>query len=682
MATHPRRQYFGLWRVLTVVATASALLVAGLTPAQAETPTPQELIGTGSVIGVVTDEGGAPVEGVDVAAFPWNSTVGTWDDNSGVWSHTGPDGRFAIEGLPAGRYTISYMPYLDHRYLSMWWGNHLWKADAEGFDVVAGDPPFDASATLILGGTISGVVTARGGGGLAYARVEITGDHSSYREIYADDQGSYSVSGLAPRSYTVHFKAPQGTSWIDYWWDQADSWNTATPIQIELGTVVTGVNGVLAAPSSISGRLVDTDGSPVAGMSVVASVLLGGVEGSWTTAGSRKSAADGTFTIGGLRPGRYRLQILPPTGVESEYAHQWWSGTSEESEAEIIDVPAEETVAIGDATLLKVIGTSGSARLSGISPGVGDQLAPAAFVDGGVAGLTRSRQWFRDGVLIPGVTGSSYVVQLEDFGTRISTREDLTAPGYLPVSVDLGQTEPVGLGSFEVIENLRAYGGAEGPGLTLNVWGGHLEPEPTHASYQWLRNGVAISGQTASTYVTTSDDFGSRLSVVVTVTAPGYKPLTQTLEYGQACYRESDVPPPVIVGERAAGSTLSVAPLPGPPDMVLKYQWWLGSPIPGETAPTLKLKKAYAGYPVMLTLTRTVPGCPQLASHSSAWGVPKTTLASTPKVAGVVARRHTLAHPSRQLDLGNAVQLPLVCRWRSNQFRHAFHAEIERRARG
>ena len=46
--------------------------------------------------------------------------------------------------------------------------------------------------------------------------------------------------------------------------------------------------------------------------------------------------------------------------------------------------------------------------------------------------------------------------------------------------------------------------------------------------YQWLRNGVAISGATGSTYKLTATDKGKRITVRVTGTKTGYTTLVKT----------------------------------------------------------------------------------------------------------------------------------------------------------
>ncbi len=45
---------------------------------------------------------------------------------------------------------------------------------------------------------------------------------------------------------------------------------------------------------------------------------------------------------------------------------------------------------------------------------------------------------------------------------------------------------------------------------------------PTGFTYQWLRNGVAISGATLSSYTPVAADVAASLKVRVTPTKPGY----------------------------------------------------------------------------------------------------------------------------------------------------------------
>ncbi len=59
-----------------------------------------------------------------------------------------------------------------------------------------------------------------------------------------------------------------------------------------------------------------------------------------------------------------------------------------------------------------------------------------------------------------------------------------------------------------------------GARLTANA--GTWSPAPVYLSYQWLRNGTAISGATSNTYVPTLADVRSKISVKVTGTKSGY----------------------------------------------------------------------------------------------------------------------------------------------------------------
>jgi surface antigen len=74
--------------------------------------------------------------------------------------------------------------------------------------------------------------------------------------------------------------------------------------------------------------------------------------------------------------------------------------------------------------------------------------------------------------------------------------------------------------------------GRAAQGQTLTVTTGRWAPVQPDLTYQWLRNGVVISGATAASYQPSSKDVGRSLSVLTTAQAPGYLPVAQTTTVG------------------------------------------------------------------------------------------------------------------------------------------------------
>ena len=64
-------------------------------------------------------------------------------------------------------------------------------------------------------------------------------------------------------------------------------------------------------------------------------------------------------------------------------------------------------------------------------------------------------------------------------------------------------------------------------GHTLTVSDGKFKPSAAAVSYQWVRNGVPITGATAATYLLTTEDVAQVVGVVVTGSLPNVTPISQ-----------------------------------------------------------------------------------------------------------------------------------------------------------
>lgn len=138
-------------------------------------------------------------------------------------------------------------------------------------------------------------------------------------------------------------------------------------------------------------------------------------------------------------------------------------------------------------------------------------------------GATLSYQWLRNGKEIPGATQKSHTSRARDLGNTLSVRVTGAKAGYTPLSKTSAAVEvqagrlwgstPVIKGSAKVGSKIAAVPRKWASGAQL--------------TYQWLRDGKAIRGATTKSYVPQAADEGSRLSVRVTGTKPGYAPLTK-----------------------------------------------------------------------------------------------------------------------------------------------------------
>ncbi|UJP39758.1 hypothetical protein [Cellulomonas palmilytica] len=152
---------------------------------------------------------------------------------------------------------------------------------------------------------------------------------------------------------------------------------------------------------------------------------------------------------------------------------------------------------------------------------------------------TTSYQWLRDGKEISGATASSYKLTAADLRTKISvkaTHRPTIAGNAYGFSTST-KTAAVMAGNAPVAKALPAITGTTKVGKTLTASRGTWDSSGLTFTYQWLRNGTAISGATKNTYVLTSSDAGKKLSVKVTAKRDGYLAGTATSKQTAAISR-------------------------------------------------------------------------------------------------------------------------------------------------
>ena len=139
------------------------------------------------------------------------------------------------------------------------------------------------------------------------------------------------------------------------------------------------------------------------------------------------------------------------------------------------------------------------------------------------ADATLTRQWKRNGAAIAGATGATYTLTVDDLGKAITLTVTGRKAGHSEDEATSAPTAAVGAGTITATR--PKVTGKLKVGKSLTAKPGTATPGTATVKYQWLRNGTAIRGATASTYKLTRKDKGKKLSVKVTRTATGYTTL-------------------------------------------------------------------------------------------------------------------------------------------------------------
>ncbi|WP_425956346.1 hypothetical protein [Xylanimonas sp. McL0601] len=141
----------------------------------------------------------------------------------------------------------------------------------------------------------------------------------------------------------------------------------------------------------------------------------------------------------------------------------------------------------------------------------------------------------------------------------------------------------------------------------------------TALTYQWLLDGKAIVGATASTYTPLASSYGKTLSLKVTGRKTGYTPAARTSAGAHVNAGIFTAPTPKISGVARAGLVLTAVPGTWSPTASLTYQWKTnGAAIVGATKSTYTLTSSLRGRTVTVTVTGRASGYTTVSKTSAA----------------------------------------------------------------
>ena len=365
---------------------------------------------------------------------------------------------------------------------------------------------------------------------------------------------------------------------------------TATPTptiagQAQVGSVLTALPGTWGpAPVTLSYQW-KRDGAPIAGAtSATYAVVLA------------DAAAAITVTV---------------TGVKSTYASV--STTSDET-----------AVVIGGA-----ITSAPTPTIAG-SPRVG---APLTAVTGtwAPAPITLHYRWKWNGTPIAGATASTFTPQAAHAGGTLTVTVTGSRPGYAPIEKTSAASATVTGGVLTPASAPRITGtNTVGSTLTATVagWG----PSPVALKYTWKRDGIAIAGAVAPTYLLVNDDAGSSITVTVTGGKIGFTEVERSSATTSMITGGIFAAPlPTVAGTPLIGSTLTAtAGAWTPAPTTVTYQWSRsGAPIAGATSANYTLTVADIDAAITVTVAGTRAGFTPVTKTSTAL-TPLRTFAATP----------------------------------------------------
>jgi protocatechuate 3,4-dioxygenase beta subunit len=426
-----------------------------------------------TISGTVTASEGGDLSGVEVSVY----------DESGAFVQavtSGAEGTYIVSGLSAGTYTVQFEP-AGTDYIGQFYDEKSDGNSATSVVLAAGASKEDIDAKLSKGATVDGTVTAAGGGPLEDVEVHVqpTSGGVGGSAITGAD-GSYSVPGLQPGSYTVEFE-PVDSSYAGQYYDNTAEAATAHLITLSSGATEENINATLSSGGSIGGTVTDaqTD-APVDGVQVSVGPAEGGGQAITTTTGE-----DGTYSVSGLSPGKYVVAFEPN---EADYVGQYFDGKSGAGSAGEITLEAGAGDEHVDASLVQSATVTGNVTDAKTGSPIQGATVFAQSIEGGV---TRTATTGEGGSYsVSGLPAGSYTIEFAAEGQNYLNQ-------FYDNQSKIGTAQSVVLSAGETKESIDAAlaGGVTVTGTVTNAQSG----EPVSGVEVYVQSTEGGPGGTATT---------------------------------------------------------------------------------------------------------------------------------------------------------------------------------------
>ncbi|WP_295446991.1 carboxypeptidase regulatory-like domain-containing protein [uncultured Thiodictyon sp.] len=210
------------------------------------------------------------------------------------------------------------------------------------------------TANATQAGSITGTVTAAGGGPLSGIGLSPSqwNPAANFWQVLPSltstaANGTYTLTGLAAGTYRVCFNDWSLGAYASQCYNNAGNLDTGADVIVTDAGTISGVDAQLVPAAHITGTVTNAAGGLAAGIQIQASTWSAASNG-WQWARSSTTGPTGTYDIGGLSAGTYRICFSDMNGV---YTSQCYSNASDVYGAMSLPVTAGQTVANINAQL-------------------------------------------------------------------------------------------------------------------------------------------------------------------------------------------------------------------------------------------------------------------------------------------------------------------------------------------
>ena len=220
-----------------------------------------------------------------------------------------------------------------------------------------------STASAEPGGSISGQMLVTGGAPIAGAEVTLYafddwGWEWSVADVAETDAtGTYQLTGVEPGSYRLGFRDPSGDHATEYWSNSA-TLEDADDLYVAPGAALTGKTVMVTTAGHVTGVVTGAADAPLADVAVTAyRHTYPWNAGSYEEMGDTLTSGDGTYDLGGLPEGTYRLGFADTTET---YLPEFWDDAATVGGAQDVVVRVGQPATGKDASLARGGEISGS----------------------------------------------------------------------------------------------------------------------------------------------------------------------------------------------------------------------------------------------------------------------------------------------------------------------------------